>query len=154
MYGRKLRLMWNFCNDNREFDVNLFRKKSNFIPKWDAAIEMYLSCLEEEILSLDEKLSYFNLTKWERNTLYSLRDDPFIIIKEGDKGSSVVVWNREDYLREANSQLSDEGVYQEVKGDAEGPLLKVIKSVLRKIRNRGDISDETLDYFLVIISRN
>ena len=27
--------------------------------------------------------------------------------------------------------------------------MKVIKSVLRKIRNRGDISDETLDYFLV-----
>ena len=27
--------------------------------------------------------------------------------------------------------------------------MKVIKSVFRKIRNRGDISDETLDYFLV-----
>ena len=27
--------------------------------------------------------------------------------------------------------------------------MKVIKSVLRKIKNRGDISDETLDYFLV-----
>ena len=27
--------------------------------------------------------------------------------------------------------------------------MKVIKSILRKIRNRGDISDETLDYFLV-----
>ena len=55
----------------------------------------------------------------------------------------------QDYLREANSQLSDKDVYLEVKGDAEGPLMKVIKSVLRKIRNRGDISDKTLDYFLV-----
>ena len=61
----------------------------------------------------------------------------------------MVVWDREDYLREANIQLSDKDVYREVKGDAEGPLTKVIKSVLRKIRNRGDISDETLDYFLV-----
>ena len=112
---------------------------------------MYLSRLEEEVLSLDEKLSYSNLTKWERNALYSLRDDPSVIIKEGDKGSSVVVWNREDYFREANSQLSDKAVYQDVKGDTEGPLLKVIKRVLRKIRNRGDISDETLDYFFVII---
>ena len=40
-------------------------------------------------------------------------------------------------------------VYREVKGYAEDHLMKVIKSVLRKIRNRGDISDETLDYFLV-----
>ena len=61
----------------------------------------------------------------------------------------MVVWDRGDYLREANSQLSDKDVYREIKGDAEGRLMKVIKSVLRKIRNRGDISDETLDYFLV-----
>ena len=27
--------------------------------------------------------------------------------------------------------------------------MKVIKSFLRRIKNRGDISDETLDYFLV-----
>ena len=54
-----------------------------------------------------------------------------------------------DYLREANSQLSDEDVYREAKGDAEGPLMKVIESVLEKIRNRGDISDKTLDYFPV-----
>ena len=60
----------------------------------------------------------------------------------------MAVWDREDYLRETNSQLSDKDVYREVKVDAEGPLMKVIKSVLRKIRNRGDISDETLDYFL------
>ena len=40
-------------------------------------------------------------------------------------------------------------MYLEVKGDANGPLIRVIKSVLRKIKNRGDISDETLDCFLV-----
>ena len=79
-------------------------------------------------------MSYSNLTKEERNALYLLRDDPSIIIKEADKAS--VVWDREDYLREGNSQLSDKDVYQEVKGDAEGPLIKAIKSVLRKIRSR------------------
>ena len=90
-----------------------------------------------------------NLTKGERNALYLLRDDPSIIIKEADKGSAMVVWDREDYLRGATNQLSDTDVYWEVKGDAEDHLMKVIKSVLRKIRNRSDISDETLFYFLV-----
>ena len=97
--------MWHFRNDHREFDVNPFKKKSKFNPKWDAAIEMYLSRLEEEILSLDEKVSYSNLTKGERNALYLLRDDPSIIIKEADKGSAVVVWDREDFSREANISL-------------------------------------------------
>ena len=61
----------------------------------------------------------------------------------------MVVWDREDYLREANSQLRDKDVYREVKGYAEDHLMKVIKIFLRKIRNRGDVNDETLDYFLV-----
>ena len=80
--------------------------------------------------------------------MYLLRDDLSIIIKKADKGSAMVVWDREDYLREANSQLSDQDVYREVKGDAEGPLMKVIKSVLRKITSRSKTSDETLEIFL------
>ena len=60
-----------------------------------------------------------------------------------------MVWDREDYLAEARTQLKDKDVYQELKGNIVGPLEKIIKSVLRKVRNRKDISDETLDYFLV-----
>ena len=87
--------MWYFRNDHREFDVNPFKKKSKFNPKGDAAIEMHLSRLEEEILSLDEKISHSNLTKGEGNALYLLRDDAsVIIIKEADNGSAVVVWDR------------------------------------------------------------
>ena len=62
VYGTKLRLMRRFRNDHREFDVNPFKKRSKFIPNWDSAIEMYMGCLEEEILSLDEKKSDSNLT--------------------------------------------------------------------------------------------
>ena len=94
-------------------------------------------------------MSFSNLTKGERNAFYLLRDDSSIIIKEADKGSVVVVWLRKYYLRKTNRQLSDKDLHREVKGNAEDPLMKVIKSVLRKIRNRGDINDETLDYFLV-----
>ena len=42
-----------------------------------------------------------NLTKEEGNALYNLRDDPTLTIKGADKGSAVVVWDREDYLKEA-----------------------------------------------------
>ena len=77
VHGRNFRLMWHFRNDHREFDVNPFMKKSKFNPKGDAAIEVYLSRLKEDILCLDEKISYSNLTKGERNALYLLRDDSF-----------------------------------------------------------------------------
>ena len=41
------------------------------------------------------------MTKGEINAVYSLKNDISVIIKEADKGSAVVVWYREDYLKEA-----------------------------------------------------
>ena len=38
-------------------------------------------------------------------------------IKDADKGSVVVVWDREDYLREAHKQLEDREVYEEISND-------------------------------------
>ena len=39
--------------------------------------------------------------------MHSLKDDPSVIIKGADKGSVVVVWDREDYLKEEHRQLDD-----------------------------------------------
>ena len=132
-YGRKLRLMWHFRNDERELSYDPFKKKSKFDPKRkDAAIELYLSRLEEEIPSLYYKIGYSNLTKGGRDAVYSLKNDNSIIIKEADKRSAVLVWDRDGYLREVKNQLNDKNVYKELTGDVEGPLEKIIKTVLKK----------------------
>ena len=39
------------------------------------------------------------------------------MIKGTDKGSEVVVWDREDYLKEAYRQLDDKEVYEQVQSD-------------------------------------
>ena len=44
----------------------------------------------------------------------SLADDRNLVIKRADKGSCVVVWDRNDFLMEAEKQLSDKNVYKEV----------------------------------------
>ena len=107
-YGRKRRLMWHYHNEEREITINSCKKKSKFIPKRkDSTIEIYLSRLETEMFSLDKKFSYWKLKEEERQAVYSLRDDISIIIKEADKGSRIVVWDREDYLAEAKIQLKD-----------------------------------------------
>ena len=46
-----------------------------------------------------------NLTKEERDALYSLRDHSIIIIKGADKSSIVVVMDREDYLKKHINNL-------------------------------------------------
>ena len=69
------------------------------------------------------------------------------MIKSAGKGSAVVLWDREDYIKEAEKQLGDEEVYEEVSNDA-APLLKTINEVNAKIRKRGDLKRDNLDYFM------
>ena len=45
----------------------------------------------------------------------SLQNDRSVVIKPADKGSAVVVWDRNDYLKEAERQLSDEKIYEEIR---------------------------------------
>ena len=130
--------MWHFRNNESEFSYDIFQKKSKFDPKKkDAAIELYLRRwkshrLEEEISSLNYKVGYSNLTKGERDAVYSFKSDNSIIISETDKGSEVVVWDRYDYLRVAKKQLNDNNVYKERTGDVKRPPEKIIKTVLKK----------------------
>ena len=115
----------------------------------DTVTETYLSSLEERLLGIDISSKRFNnLAKEERNELYNLRDDPNIMIKGADKGSEVVFWDREDYLKEASKQLEDQDVYEKVQNDP-STLINTSMRNLEKIRIRGDLSNDTLNYFLV-----
>ena len=65
-----------------------------------------------------------------------MKDDCSIIIKGADKGSVVVVWDREDYLKEAYRQLDDKEVYEQVSDDPSA-LANTLMKALEKIRLRG-----------------
>ena len=77
-----------------------------------------------------------------------MKNDKSIVIKVADKWSAVVVWNREDYINEAEKQLGDSDVYEEVSDDPE-PLISTIHRTIEKIRKRGDLKKETIKYFEV-----
>ena len=125
-YGRKLRLMWHFRNDERSFAAD--RPKSSFNPRnKDIIIETYLSCLEERLLDIEIPSKRFNnLTKEEQEAF----------IKGADKGSVVVFWDREDYLKEAYRQLDEKEVHEQVP-DNLSVLANTLRKALEKIRLRG-----------------
>ena len=54
------------------------------------------------ILELVEtSLGYSNISKEEWQAMRALANDRSIVIKKADKGSCVVVWDRIDYIAEA-----------------------------------------------------
>ena len=65
--------------------------------------------------------------------LSNLRDDPTIIIKDAEKGSEVVICDRENYLKEASKQIEDKNVYEEVQNDP-STLINTITHSLEKSR--------------------
>ena len=142
--------MWHFRNGEKPFPYEKFKPKSTFNPRnKDTVIETYLSCLEERLLGINTSSKRFNsLTREERNALYNLRGYPTIIIKGANKGSAVVVWVREDHLKEGYKHLEDKDVYEEVPDDS-SILINTFMRALEKIRIRGDLPNDTLNYFLV-----
>ena len=137
--GRVLRLKWHFRNEENEFDLDQFKPKSTVnLRNKDAAIEVYMSSLEEKLMKIEiPKDKYKNLTIKERQGLHDLKNDKSIVIKSADKGSTVVVQDREDYIKEAEIQLGDSDAYEEVLDDPE-PLISTTHRTIEKL-GKGDI---------------
>ena len=74
-----------------------------------------MSQVENELLQLPKAdIKYSNLSREECNGIRSLADDRNITVKKADKGSCIVIWGRNDYLMEAEKQLSGKKIHQEV----------------------------------------
>ena len=81
-------------------------------------IEVYLSQTEHEIFKeVESPLGYSNLFKEEWKAVPSLANDHNIVIKKADKGPCAVIWDRSDYIMEAEKQLNDKAVYKDVNFD-------------------------------------
>ena len=73
-FGRMLPLKWYFRNENKDIHCDMFKTKSKFNPRNTvAAIELYLSSLEEKLMKVEvPKDRFLNLTNNERYVLYDL----------------------------------------------------------------------------------
>ena len=82
-------------------------------PKGHPAIEIFLGKLEKEIFSVfsDTPLDH-NLSKEEWLAMRGLAEVQNIIIMPAGKSYFVVVWDRKDYLVEADRQLQNNKIYE------------------------------------------
>ena len=159
--GRVLRLKWHFRNEENEFELDQFKPKSTFNPcNKDATAEVSMSSLEEKLMKIEmPKDKHNNITSKERQALYDLKNNKNIVIKGADKGSAVVIWDRDHYIKQAEKQLGDSdvydlgqrglhkgsrkqlrdsNVYEEVLDEPE-PLISTMHRTIEKNMKRGDL---------------
>ena len=89
-------------------------------------METYFCCLRERLLDVEIPSKKFKiLTKEKRESLHSLKDDH----KGAGKGTVVVAWDREDYLKEAYGQLDEKEVYEQVQNNPNAIANTLIKAL-------------------------
>ena len=79
----------------------------------------------------------------------SLQNDRSVVIKPTYKGSAVVVWDRTDYLKEAERQLSDEKTYEEIRitEKDQATLVKKSNNLFSNISRKKVINENENNYF-------
>ena len=113
-FCRQMRIKWHFRNEPSEnfSTIARFRSKSSWKPpSGHPNLEVFLSSVEKELFEdIVTSLRYCNRSTEEWKAIKSLADDKSILIKKADEGSAVVVWERNDYINEAEKQLGDKCV--------------------------------------------
>ena len=99
-----------------QFRFNIFTKSLWRPPNGHPALEIFLSKVEKDLFDICKKYqTYSNFNSEEWKAMRSSTDNRNPVIKKAEKGSCVVVWDQNNYLMEAEKQLSDKNVYKEVK---------------------------------------
>ena len=152
-FGRNFRLkMYYLDQPTSAFsEVPVFRPPSNWTPLIrDTQLEIYLSEIEEKLMNINEEgNNYPNLSKEERKSLQNLMEDDTIVIKPADKGSAIVIWDKDDYIKECDKQLGDQSVYEPCNDFKPTIINNKIKSILTKMKSSKEIDKKIFEYLLV-----
>ncbi len=89
-----------------------------------------------------------NISSKEYKDMTELANDTNIIIRPADKGSAVVIINRNYYLKEWCKQLQNTNFYQFVEKDQTEQHIQTIANKIEDMYQDGEIDDRTKDYLL------
>ena len=114
----------------------------NFNPERlsdNGTLDTFLHRVRLEMLNVDKykQNKKDNLTKKERIALRDLIKNPHIVINKADKGSTIVVEDRDEYISNAMLHLNDPIVYKPLDEDISPTLKESIMDKLRLLRNNG-----------------
>ena len=144
-FYRRIRLK-EFFLDEPPSEPEPFRPSSSWIPPKNRVpcLETYIQAVSSQVRSsnFSDNRSHDNLPREERQALSSLRTRTDIIIKPADKGSAVVVMDRQQYIDEAMRQLNNQSHYQLLNSDPTTDFSAQIQSTLDDMKDRECLSQK------------
>ena len=133
------------------FKHQKFRLKSTWrAPPGPVYLEAMIACNDLQFNTRPEfkPQRRKNLTLNERLALKELTENKTIIIKPADKGSAVVVMNRQDYLKEGFKQLSDTKYYMRLDHEPTLDFHKEVENFVQDMWQNTEIDDSVQSYLM------
>ncbi|GAA6073383.1 uncharacterized protein LOC105358296 isoform X1 [Tachysurus ichikawai] len=150
-YHRRIKLAAYF-QDESDSNPPPFTPKSDWVPPEDklptelhTLFQTDLGYLKKHFrLSQNEP----NLSQGEINALKELGENKQIVIKPADKGSAIVIWDREQYLWEGYRQLLDPKYYRKLDKPIYLDTIIMIRYILQSLHTKKFINAKQKAYLL------
>ena len=151
-YHRRLKL--NFYFEESTTPVELrphFHLKSNWEPEADLLpdeLNKLIKTDDRTLPKIKPIQNKQNLSQTEREALEGLQHCTSIVLKPADKGSAVVLMDREKYIKEAMRQLNDVAYYKPLVEPIYLESIPLISNILDRLVKKGHITTKQKSYLL------
>ena len=127
-----------------------FKIPSTYQPypgSYPAEIDELSILLKQELRKLPEQVRIKdNLTKSDRIAIKELKSKQDIVIKSADKGSAIVIMDRDDYVFEAERQLKINRHYRQINEPQFPKNCEIFNRILEEMRLKRLISSKEFNY--------
>ena len=143
-FARTLRLKFEFQQNRPK--KKRFKLRSNYIPpiSTSGCFEDYIYALKIEATKLKPRKTRNNLSQHQQIALRKLRKLKDIIIKKADKGSTVVIQDRQEYIDTGLEHLSNKNTYSELEEDQTKQVAEEVTQTVRAMYQEGHIDNPLL----------
>lgn len=161
---RSIKLKYHFrnkTNDNWNPNVNRFTERKNWVPADQLMSKEILNTIDNIKLKTAEIIDKYkinhinqnihldeepNLSGTEVDCLKNMKNNTNIIIKPADKGGATVILNKQNYIQEAERQLSNTKYYKALPRPIFHDNIPKIKKVLNDLCDKKFITKEQYNY--------
>ena len=151
-YHRRIQLAAYFKDSNKlnENKIPPFMGTSTWTPPLEKLPPEVINLMEEDkhLFNLHFKpiREKFNLSVEEVKALKELKNAKHIVIKPADKGATVVVLSREQYILEVQRQLDDTVYYKKLDKPIFLDTVPLIDNILNTLKNNKFINEKQRKY--------
>ena len=136
--------------------LNRKKRGNEYRPSREQYLNSYIDRLRQDIqehISNRKQAPRKNLNIREKKALHRLSRNTDIVIKPADKGGATVILNTEDYLKEAERQLTNSQYYKKVETDLTKDHEQLINQCLDNLVRQGELQENTSALLRVTKSR-